>query len=125
MTKNYIYILFGIVFFTVGAYLSWQIQAIKIDKLKNELQQCVSANENNQKIISMLQLENKKANKLCAARLGVRKRTLKRLQEIEKLGPEQQPGGIRQEGCPQPVSEVRDEELVSDPILFELNRMFR
>ena len=46
----------------------------------------------------------------------MRKRTLERLQEIDELGNNQQ----------QIVREVKDEEVVSgDPILLELNRMFR
>jgi len=79
--KNWKYILFGIVFFSAGAYLAWHIQAIKIDnlnaermKLKNELKQCISTNESNQKTISMLQTEIKKANKLCALRLNIKKK---------------------------------------------------
>ena len=79
--KNWKYILFSIVFFSTGVYLSWHIQAIKIDKLnaekmklKNELKQCISTNESNQKTISMLQTEIKKANKLCALRLNIKKK---------------------------------------------------
>ncbi len=133
--RNWKYILLGIVFFSAGAYLSWQIQETKIYRLKAEVQrqkehlkQCNTANESNQRTISALQSEIKKANRLCARRLRMKERTLKRLQEIEKIGIKEQPTGNRQEGyTQQPVaSEVRDEDIVSnDPILLELNRMFK
>jgi len=116
--KNWKYILFSAVFFVAGVYLAWHIQGIKIDRLKAEglrlkaeLKQCVSANESNQKTISSLQSENKKTNKLCKARLDIKEKVIKKIQEIDALNPEQ-------EG-------ENNEKNTGDPILFKLNRMFR
>jgi len=116
--KNWKYILFSVVFFVAGVYLAWHIQGVKIDRLKAEglrlkaeLQQCVSANESAQKTISSLQSEIKKANKLCKARLDIKEKVIKRIQEIDALNPEQ-------EG-------ENNEKNTGDPILLELNRMFR
>jgi len=116
--KNWQYILFGAAFFAAGVYLAWHIQGIKIDRLKAEglrlkaeLKQCVSANESAQKTISSLQSEIKKANKLCKARLDIKEKVIKRIQEIDTLNPEQ-------EG-------ENNEKNTGDRILFKLNRMFR
>jgi len=115
--KNWKYILFGAAFFVAGVYLAWQIQGIKINRLKAEglrlkaeLKQCVSANESAQKTISSLQSEIKKANKLCKARLDIKEKVIKRIQEIDTLK--------EQEG-------ENNEKNTGDPILFKLNRMFR
>lgn len=115
--NNWKYILFGAAFFVAGVYLAWQIQGIKINRLKAEglrlkaeLKQCVSANESAQKTISSLQSEIKKANKLCKARLDIKEKVIKRIQEIDTLK--------EQEG-------ENNEKNTGDPILFKLNRMFR
>jgi hypothetical protein len=110
------YLLIGALFFAIGFKSAWYIQGLKIEKmrldakkLEEALKQCEGANESNLKTIESLKFELSKANRLCNARTRIYRQTIKKLQEIDAL---------------EPKSEGGNETYSSDPILFDLNRMF-
>jgi hypothetical protein len=90
--KNWGYIVLTVIFFSLGAYISFKIQGIKIDKLKVEkrqieleLSQCAEANKVNKETIDNLTQDIKNANQLCLKRMRIKDQTFKKIQLIDKI----------------------------------------
>ena len=105
----------------IGAAISgsaaWWIQGTRIgqlqanvETLKGQLTTCQDANTSNANTINKLKNEVKNANGICESRLKTKEGLVKRLQEIDNLK--------------QREKDETGNNVDTDPLLGELNRMF-
>lgn len=103
-----------------GFAIAWWIQGVRMErleveaeKLRIEIRDCIKANQTNQETIMSLKKEIIKSNTLCVSRLKVKDKVIDKLRSIDNL---KQPG----------TNEVKyDKDNTDDPVLRELNGMFK
>lgn len=77
----------------IAGGITWKIQEIRIDNLKNinitnenNLKECQNVNENNLKTTEKLKEEIKNINNLCKKTIGNKNNTIKKIKDIENIG---------------------------------------
>ncbi len=119
--RNWKYILIVLALMSAGFYAAWQIQGIRVEKLKLEASRlqadvavCQEANKTNQGAIKRLGTEVKSAHAMCSSRIKTKDSLIARLKNIDELEIKTQ----------ETMKDEKSITAVDDPILHELNRMF-
>ena len=126
--KNWKYILIVLTLLSAGFYAAWQIQGIRVEKLKLEASRlqadvavCQEANKINQETIGKLKKELADAAKVCAKRLKINDRKADRIRQIDEIKPYEFQVANKYGGKNEKVDVY---VVTSDTLLNELNRMF-
>jgi hypothetical protein len=136
LIKNWKLIIISLVTLVTSATAAWYIQELRIKNLENRLKaediklnEYEQANKKSQETITKLEIEIKRANNLCQKRLAIKDRTIKALKKIDNIH-----AVANLCACPEDSSKVvqglfkdssTDEKDTIDPILTELNSLFR
>lgn len=120
--RNWKYILIVLALMSAGFYAAWQIQGIRVEKLKVEVSRlqadvaaCQNANATNQETIKNLKSEVEGVNKLCSSRLKAKDNLIGRFRYID---------GLKTKAVEIKSDEKNVSAAVDDPVLHELNRLF-
>jgi replicative DNA helicase len=134
LIKNWKVIIIALVTLVTSAAAAYYIQELRVKSLENrlkaeeiKLKEYEQANKKSQETITKLETEIKKANNLCQKRLAIKDRTIKALKKIDNIHAVADlctcPVGVDPRVYPEDSS--TDEKDTIDPILTELNSLFR